>query len=164
VRGVLAPVLDEYAVGFRVMHGFSSATTVYDVAQANDGRTLTALYVGDFDPSGMFMSEMDLPARLSKYDGDHVEMKRIALTLQQVRGLPSFPAADKRKDTRFEWFRSRYGDRCWELDAMDPNDLRACVESEIKNLIEATAWERCNLLNKAEQESIRNGVSKWAAP
>ena len=26
------PVLDEYAVGFRVMHGFSSATTVYDVA------------------------------------------------------------------------------------------------------------------------------------
>jgi hypothetical protein len=29
VRGVLAPVLDEYAVGFRVMHGFSSATAVY---------------------------------------------------------------------------------------------------------------------------------------
>ena len=27
VRGVLAPVLDEYGVGFRVMHGFSSATT-----------------------------------------------------------------------------------------------------------------------------------------
>jgi hypothetical protein len=25
IRGVLAPVLDEYAVGFRVMHGFSSA-------------------------------------------------------------------------------------------------------------------------------------------
>jgi hypothetical protein len=31
VRGVLSPVLDEYQVGFRVMHGFSSATTVYDV-------------------------------------------------------------------------------------------------------------------------------------
>src|SRR5262249_6506176 len=30
VRGVLAPVLDEYAVGFRVMHGFSSATTIYE--------------------------------------------------------------------------------------------------------------------------------------
>ena len=25
VRGVLAPVLDQYAVGFRVMHGFSAA-------------------------------------------------------------------------------------------------------------------------------------------
>jgi hypothetical protein len=33
VRGVLAPVLDKYAVGFRVLHGFSGATTIYDVAQ-----------------------------------------------------------------------------------------------------------------------------------
>ncbi len=80
VRGVLAPVLDHYAVGFRVMHGFSGATTIYDVAQDDDGRELIVLYVGDFDPSGMFMSEVDLPARLAKYDGDHVELRRIALT------------------------------------------------------------------------------------
>ena len=33
VRGVLAPILDEYGVGFRVMHGFSSATTVHDIAE-----------------------------------------------------------------------------------------------------------------------------------
>ena len=38
VRGVLRPVLDQYAVGFRVMHGFSSATTVHDIAQDDDGR------------------------------------------------------------------------------------------------------------------------------
>jgi len=75
VRGVLAPVLDEYAVGFRVMHGFASAIAVYDVAQDHDGRDLIVLYVGDFDPSGLFMSEEDLPARLAKYDGDHVELK-----------------------------------------------------------------------------------------
>jgi hypothetical protein len=66
VRGVLAPVLDRYAVGFRVMHGFSSATSVYDVSQDNDGRELIVLYVGDFDPSGMFMSEEDLPNRLEQ--------------------------------------------------------------------------------------------------
>jgi hypothetical protein len=28
IRGVLQPVLDEYGVGFRVMHGFGSATTI----------------------------------------------------------------------------------------------------------------------------------------
>ena len=61
VRGVLAPVLDEYAVGFRVMHGFCSATTVHDVAEDDDGRDLIVLYVGDYDPSGLFMSEHDLP-------------------------------------------------------------------------------------------------------
>jgi hypothetical protein len=31
IRGVLQPVLDEYAVGFRVMHGFGSATVVHTV-------------------------------------------------------------------------------------------------------------------------------------
>jgi hypothetical protein len=50
IRGVLAPVLDQYAVGFRVMHGFSSATSVHDVAGDDDGRDLIALYVGDYDP------------------------------------------------------------------------------------------------------------------
>jgi hypothetical protein len=39
---VLAPVLDEYAVGFRVMHGFSSATVVNDIAQDGDGREVIA--------------------------------------------------------------------------------------------------------------------------
>jgi hypothetical protein len=30
--------------------------------------------------------------------------------------------------------------QCWELDAMDPNDLRDCVERAIKELIEPVAW------------------------
>ena len=97
MRGVLQPVLDEYGVGFRVMHGFSSATAVHDVAQDDDGRPLIVLYVGDWDPSGLCMSEQDLPAGLSRYDGDHVVLKRIALTRDQLRGLPSFPASDKKK-------------------------------------------------------------------
>lgn len=40
IRGVLRPVLDQYGVGFRVMHGFGSATAVYDVAEDDDGRNL----------------------------------------------------------------------------------------------------------------------------
>jgi hypothetical protein len=162
VRGVLAPVLDEYAVGFRVMHGFSSATSVYDVSQDDDGRELIALYVGDLDPSGMFMSEEDLPKRLANYDGDHVTLKRIALTREQVVGLPSFPATDKRKDPRFRWFSRNYGKRCWELDAMDPNDLRDVVEDAIRELIEPVAWKRCEVVNQAEQESLKTILEKWA--
>jgi hypothetical protein len=164
VRGVLQPVLDHYAVGFRVMHGFSSATAIYDVAQDSDGRDLIVLYVGDFDPSGLFMSEVDLPARLSKYDGDHIKLRRIALTRPQTRGLLSFPATDKKKDTRYKWFRTNHGDRCWELDAMDPNDLRDCVETAIVELIEPIAWERCEIVNRAEQESLKTILEKWRAP
>jgi hypothetical protein len=163
VRGVLAPVLDQYAVGFRVMHGFSSATSVHDVADDDDGRPLVALYVGDLDPSGMFMSEQDLPSRLEEYEGYHVEINRIALTREQVVDLPSFPASDKRKDPRHKWFVANHGTRCWELDAMDPNDLRDCVEQEIKRWIEPVAWERCELINGVEQESLRTILEKWGS-
>ena len=161
IRGVLAPVLDQYAVGFRVMHGFSSATSVHDVADDDDGRDLIALYVGDYDPSGLFMSEQDLPSRLAEYDGKHVDVCRIALIREQVSDLPSFPVTDKRADPRFNWFRDRYGGRCWELDAMDPNDLRDCVQKAIIELIEPVAWKRCEVVNRAEQESLRSILQKW---
>jgi hypothetical protein len=161
VRGVLGPVLDHFAVGFRVMHGFSGATTIYEVSRDDDGRELIVLYVGDFDPSGMFMSEEDLPTRLSDYGGDHITLRRIALTREHVNGLPSFPATDKRKDPRYKWFRANYGDRCWELDAMDPNDLRDCVEEAIGELIEPVAWKRCETINQAEQESLKTILKKW---
>jgi hypothetical protein len=130
IRGVLAPVLDHYGVGFRVMHGFSSATSVNDVAESDNDRPLIALYVGDFDPSGLYMSE-------------------------------SFPASDKRKDPRHPWFVERHGTRCWEIDAMDPRDLRECTELAIKALIEPVAWARCETVNAAECESLRTVLDSW---
>jgi hypothetical protein len=162
VRGVLRPVLDELAVGFLPVHGFSSATATHDLAVDDDGRDLILLYVGDYDPSGMFMSEVDLPKRLAEYGGGHIKLKRIALIRGQVDTLPSFPASDKRKDPRYSWFRANYGDRCWEIDAMDPNDLRDCVEREIKQLIEPVAWARCTLVNAAEQNSLRTVLDGWS--
>jgi hypothetical protein len=160
-RGLLRPVLDHYAVGFNPVHGFDSATDVRNISEDDDGRPLIILYVGDRDPSGMFMSEVDLPNRFAKYNGDHITLRRIALTAEQLEGLPSFPASDKRKDTRHPWFVRNFGHRCWELDAMDPNDLRALVEREIKKLIEPVAWKRCEVINKAEQESLRTVLNGW---
>jgi hypothetical protein len=81
-----------------------------------------------------------------------------------VTGLPSFPARDKRKDPRYRWFRSNYGDCCWELDALEPNQLRDCVERVIVKLIEPTAWQRCEVVNAAEQESLKTILEKWGAP
>ena len=112
----------------------------------------------------MFMSEEDLPKRLAEYGGNHITVRRIALTRPQVRGLPSFPIADKKNDPRRKWFVANYGKRCWELDAMDPNDLRDCVEQEIRRLIEPVAWQRCEVVNKAEQESLQTVLEQWGVP
>jgi hypothetical protein len=163
VRGVLAPVLDHYAVGFLPVHGFSSATAAHDIAEDDDGRDLIVLYVGDFDPSGLYMSGVDLRARFAKYGGNHIKLRRIALTTKQVAGLPSFPAAEKRKDPRYKWFVANHGPRCWELDA-DPNNLRNCVKREIVKLIDPIPWRRCEVVNKAERESLRTILGKWGAP
>jgi hypothetical protein len=161
IRGVLRPVLDEFGVGFRPVHGFCSATRVHDVAIDDDGRELIVLYVGDWDPSGLYMSEQDLPARLQRYDGDHVVLKRIALVRDQLAGLPGFPASDKRKDTRYGWFTRHYGHQCWELDALDPNVLRDCVRDAIEAEIEPGAWERCKVVEEAEQDSLQTFMKRW---
>jgi hypothetical protein len=165
VRGILKPVLDQYGVGFNPVHGFNSATNMHDAASDRDARPLTILYVGDWDPSGLCMSEVDLPKRFEKYDGDHIRIKRIALTDDHVDDpfLPSFPASDKHKDSRYPWFVRNYGERCWEIDAMDPNTLRDLVEQEILAcILDRDAWQRCEQVNAAERASLRDILSNWA--
>jgi hypothetical protein len=51
VRGVLWPVLARLGVGFRVLHGFASATSVWHASNNGyDDRPLMALYIGDWHP------------------------------------------------------------------------------------------------------------------
>ena len=78
VRGTLAPILDKYGVTFRVMHGYGSATQVHQIAEETTKEEIRVLYVGDWDPSGLHMSEVDLPRRLDEYGAD-VDLVRVAL-------------------------------------------------------------------------------------
>jgi hypothetical protein len=170
VKGVLAPVLGKYHVGFMAIRGFGSATVIHDVAQSyHSNRPLHILYVGDFDPSGMFMSDEDLPNRFEKYGGDHIKLKRIALIPPeeigldppQVEGMPSFQA--KQDDTRWAWFVSKYGHQCWELDAMDPGILRDRVDAEIKALINWETWDRIKKIEREEQEELETIAKELSA-
>ena len=44
---------------------------------------------------------------------------------------------------------------------MDPNELRARVEAEIKAQIEPEVWKRYLVANRAEQESLRSYFEAW---
>ena len=170
VRGTLAPVLDEYGVPFRVMHGYGSATTVHEVADqsARSEKPTIALYAGDWDCSGLHMSEQDLPSRIARYGGD-IQIIRVALTREQIdtHGLPSFdantkgPTATSKGDPRFEWFVARYGRRCWELDALNPTILRDAVESAIATWLDGHAWLRAGVAEEAERESLITILDSW---
>ena len=163
IRGTLAPVLEEYGVTFRVMHGYGSATVINQVAveSQRSEKTLSVLYVGDWDPSGLHMSEVDLPRRLDEYGGD-VDVIRIALTDDDCDAdLPSFPTATKQRDPRHRWYRDRYGSRCWELDALNPVDLRDRVEGAIDRRLDHAAWNRAEVVERAERESLTSILAAW---
>lgn len=165
VRGTLAPVLEEYGVTFRVMHGYGSATALYDMAAESNrsDRPMTALYCGDWDCSGLHMSEVDLPARLARYGGT-AAVERIALTACDVvpgADLPSFDAITKKGDSRYVWYVERYGNSCWELDALSPVTLRERVESAIVALIDAESWNHALMVERAETESMRLFAERW---
>jgi len=157
IRGTIRPVLDEFAVPFLVLHGFGSATSIYELAElANtDERALTIFYVGDWDPSGLWMSQRDLPERLDRYGAVEVDLRRIALVEGDLAVLPSFDADTKATDSRHAWFTGAYGHRCYELDALPPDELRNRVRTEIIKMLDLDAWNKCAEIEAAEIESIK---------
>ena len=165
IRGTLAPVLKKYGVTFRVMHGYGSATALHGIAQetAENAKHLSVFYVGDWDPSGMQMSEIDLPERLRRYGGN-AAILRVALDSHDVRegtDLPFFEATDKNKDPRYAWFRERYGEKCWEVDALSPVALRERVEAHILSQLDRDAWDHAIAIEKAETDSMKSILGKW---
>jgi hypothetical protein len=117
-------------------------------------------YVGDHDCSGMHMSEVDLPERLERYGATGFLFNRIAFTEADTSSLPSFDA--KTTDPRYDWYVENYGDEAWELDAMDPNDLRDRVREEIEFYVDAEAWERHKLVETAQRETVKTIATKRA--
>jgi len=163
VKGTLAPVLHEYGLTFRVNHGYGSATAIHQAAQDSrrGDKVLTVLYVGDYDPSGLHMSAVDLPRRIKGYGGV-VDLIRVALTEQDTRAdLPSFATESKRRDPRFQWYSDRYGSRCWELDALSPVTLRGRVEEAIVQRLDRQAWDRAEVTERAECDSLANILNAW---
>ncbi len=164
VRGTLAPVLDEFGVTFKVMHGYGSATALWDAAEesTSSDKPLTVLYAGDFDPSGMHMSMCDLPGRIQRYNGQ-IDFHRVALVEGDLRGLPSFDASTKTGDPRHRWFVENFGCECWELDAMSPVLLRQRIHECVQELIEPEPWNHALQIEQAEVQSMREFARAWQA-
>jgi hypothetical protein len=164
VHGVLAPVLRDFGVTFRPLKGFGSHTALRQAAEDSfdvaPGQEAVALYLGDFDPSGIHMSMVDIPQQLQRY-GSEWEFRRIAITEADTRGLPSFPAATKKDDARHRWYVDRFGQDCWELDAMDPVALRARVREQIRSYLNLPAWEHSIKIESVETESMRDFHAAW---
>ena len=178
VRGTLAPVLQNYGLTFRVTHGTNSFTAVKtaiaDVLASP--QPVTVLYVGDWDPSGLHMSEQDLPERLARYGApERFTFMRVALTLEDISdpALPSYDVTKKRPGKAkgnpcLPWYldymrqcSARLQKRGWELDALSPVTLRRRVETAVQQRIDMKSWERCVRAQAAEEKSLRTVLDAW---
>ena len=170
IRGPIQPVLDWFGVGFRVVHGFCGASVMHDAAEDSlrIEKPTIILYVGDYDPSGLYMSEVDLPKRMSRYCGK-AEIRRVAIiqsdTIEKDANdkskLPSFSVETKIKDPRYQWYKTNYGDECWELDALSPVILRERLESSIRCYLDHDAWNHARKIEKAEIQAMECYKDRW---
>ncbi len=60
-------------------------------------------------------------------------------------------------------FVTHCGLSCWELDAMNPNDLRERVAAAIRAELDPIAWARYVEAERVERESIIATTQAWTS-
>jgi len=151
-KDALSRVIQQIAEPLRVTvapsRGYSSYTFIKRDAVDNrfdeidPKKPIIILDFRDHDPSGIQMTE-DLQTRFTTYGkGRSIEVKRIALTIDQVRQHDLPPNPTKIADTRSGKYRTRFGDKCWELDAIEPGELQKIVRDAIEGCIDKRKWNQ----------------------
>jgi hypothetical protein len=153
----------QYRIVVFPSRGYSSYTKVMEALERFPQRkNVVILHFGDHDPSGLDMSR-DLSSRLDAYsdtnDGGLV-VKRIALGIEQVKGLALPPNPTKKADSRAREYTARYGDECWELDAVPPDTLAQWVRDAVEREIDSSAWIETQERVKGEREKIRRALAQ----
>lgn len=168
LEGVLTPVCSEWDVPFTANKGYSSSSAMYEASKrflkrAEQDKECYVIYLGDHDPSGIDMTR-DVDERLETFlkvslgraaneDGG-LEVKRIALNIDQVKEMrpPENPA--KITDSRAASYIRRFGKSSWELDAIEPKRLASLVSSTIKRLVDMDAWKKSGELQQEGRDYI----------
>lgn len=158
---MLWQVADPLRVPVVVCRGNSSLSQLYTSAAVihkrwEDKRQQTAIiYVGDFDPAGMDMSE-GLHGRLVEVGapGHAFTVDRVAITPAQIATYNLPPHTPKKTDGRTPQFVARYGTGCVEADALPPAVLAAVVNNAIMRCItDRETWDEA-----WEQQDLDQGV------
>lgn len=71
ISTIIEPITTKYQITRSVGRGFTSATAVKDMARRfmnHRDKKRVLLYLGDFDPEGLRISEHDLPKRLGEFE------------------------------------------------------------------------------------------------
>ena len=123
--------------------GYTSASEMWLAAQRltmqeDAGKQTTVFHLGDHDPSGIDMTR-DIQERLELF-GAGTLVSRIALTMDQVRQYDPPPNPAKMSDARYTSYAEKWGEECWELDALDPAVLADLVRDHVMDIVDQGRW------------------------
>lgn len=138
LKGVFMRPCNEYQVPLLSCRGYNSQTEMWKLAQRLErrieaGQQPIVFHFGDHDPSGVNMTE-DIIKRLEFFVGESVEVRRIALTTDQIHEFNPPPNPAKIKDPRARAYIAEHGESSWELDALDPYTLRNLLVENIESV------------------------------
>lgn len=133
LSNVLYRVSSKYHIRLMVNRGYSSVSAMYDAFQRLETGDVI-LYFGDHDPSGMDMIR-DVKERLGEFGLD-IDVRPIALTMEQIRVFNPPPNPAKITDPRAKWYINEYGKTSWELDALPPKELIRLTEEAVEEIID----------------------------
>lgn len=159
---VLASVANKYRVITAPSRGYASYSYIRQaIARLPKDKKVTILHFSDHDPSGLDMTR-DLYSRLVRYSGRRVSVRRIALTIDQVKTYDLIPNPTKAADTRSAGYIADYGRQCWELDAIEPKELQRLVMSSIQQHLDMEQWEASQKLEEEHKTELREIFEEWA--
>jgi hypothetical protein len=165
LAGVIVPVCERWRVPRLSCRGYMSQSEQYAAGKRfqrylDDGLRPVVLHLGDHDPSGLDMTE-DNTDRLAMFAGGLVEVRRLALNMDQVERYNPPPNPAKETDSRFTGYQERFGDSCWELDALDPRTIDRLIDGEIQRLIDKDAWDDVMADEKVERKTLVDVAKRW---
>ena len=109
------------------------------------------IHLGDHDPSGIDMTR-DIQERLWMFGAD-VEVKRVALTMEQVQTYNPPPNPAKITDSRCGKYMEEFGNESWELDALEPQMMTRLIRDEVTALRDDDIYQAvCNREAKEKEE------------
>jgi hypothetical protein len=164
--GVIEGICTALRVPYFATIGNNSQTLQYQAGKRfkryfDQGLIPIVMHLADHDPNGIDMTR-DVRERLALYARQEVEVRRIALTLEQVRQYNPPPNFAKDSDTRTSGYRDRFGtDECWELDALSPTVISELVRAEIEALIDRRRWNAAKTKEGQGRELLAAVAGNW---
>ena len=165
LAGVLSPLADEFHVTLVVNKGYSSQSAMFaasrrfiDEGDADTARGMVLLYLGDHDPSGEDMVR-DIEARMNMFGVEGIDVRKVALTIEQVRqhALPPMPV--KGTDSRAAAYLEEHGG-AWEVDALPPNVLQGLIRSALEDVVDQDLVDRIKAIEESHKAELRKVVAK----